>query len=151
VYLEPESAELVVGFVDGSRIRVSLESLELPPGPTIAFAYPDEFGAGLWLAREDGTVEDVAADYILYKTDPAYHAAQIAVKEEPLREVIARQLTRIRAERHLSLREMAKVLGMAPSNYARLEKGSHTPSTSTLEGIAARLQLPLDRLVQRTG
>lgn len=147
-YLEPEGGELVCGFEDGSVARLALGAIGLPGGRPIIFAYPDEFLAGIVLVREDGTEEDVATDMVLYKTDAAYRSHHERAEKEPLGAVVGRNLAKFRKAHRLSLREMAARVAMAASNYTRLEKGRHDPSTTTLNRLAQALGVPLAQLVR---
>ena len=61
---------------------------------------------------------------------------------------------RLRAARrshHLSLRELAKRLGVSPSLISQIETGRAQPSVSTLYAIAAELNVSLDELLFNDG
>jgi DNA-binding XRE family transcriptional regulator len=144
-YLDP-AGRLVCGFEGARLIDASWSDLGVPSAPRIVSVTVDEFGSGVLIAREDGSIEDIGADLVLYRKDPAFRA-RLPAPSKNLAPRIARRLRRIRAKRRLSQRALAAQLGIHASNYARLESGRHTPSTSTLVKLCEILRVPLTDLV----
>jgi transcriptional regulator with XRE-family HTH domain len=66
---------------------------------------------------------------------------QPAVQEE-----VGRRLRARREERRLSLRELARRLGISPSAVSQIETGKSRPSVSTLYAIVTELGMSLDEL-----
>jgi transcriptional regulator with XRE-family HTH domain len=56
-------------------------------------------------------------------------------------------LTGLRTARGLTQAEVARRIGIDPTNYARLESGRHVPSPPTLLRVADVLAVRLDRIV----
>lgn len=146
-YLD-EAGRLVCGFEGARLIDASWSDLGVPSAPRIVSVAVDEFGSGLLIVREDGCLEDIGADLVLYRKDPAFRA-RLPPPSKDLAPRIAARLRRIRAKRRLSQRALAARLGLHASNYARLESGRHTPSTSTLVKLCDILRVPLTDLVAR--
>jgi transcriptional regulator with XRE-family HTH domain len=61
-------------------------------------------------------------------------------------EDVGRKLRAQREERGLSLRELARRLGMSPSAISQIETGKSRPSVSTLYAIVSELRMSLDEL-----
>ena len=57
--------------------------------------------------------------------------------------VIGGRLRDLRAERELSLRQLAKLIGASPSLLSQIENGKVTPSVDTLYLLAGALQTPV--------
>jgi uncharacterized protein YuzE len=54
---------------------------------------------------------------------------------------VARAINRYRHEQGVGVRELARLLGMAPANVVRLQAGEHNPSIATLQRLARVLGL----------
>ena len=57
------------------------------------------------------------------------------------------RLARLRQERGLSQAELAKGVGVHPSQIHRYEAGTAEPTLSVLRGLALRLQVSIDEIV----
>lgn len=64
---------------------------------------------------------------------------------------VGRRLRMHREERELSLRELARRLGLSPSAISQIETGKSRPSVSTLYAIVNELGMSLDELFSGTG
>ena len=62
-------------------------------------------------------------------------------------EVIGDNIRRIREDKHLSQKELAATIEVAPTQYSRVETGKVMPALKTLVKIAKVLDVPLDALV----
>ena len=61
---------------------------------------------------------------------------------------------RIRAERirrEVTIRALARVIGVSPSLISQIETGKSQPSVSTLYAMSSALGLPLEELFNATG
>jgi transcriptional regulator with XRE-family HTH domain len=79
----------------------------------------------------------------------AKQAAQSASKRTarpPLEEDVGPRLRAHREQRGLSLRELARRLGVSPSAISQIETGKSRPSVSTLYSIVTELGMSLDEL-----
>ena len=56
-----------------------------------------------------------------------------------------------RVEMHISLRDLAKTLGLAPSYLSDIENDRRVPSEDVLHRLAAELDLKFDDLMARAG
>jgi hypothetical protein len=65
---------LSVRFDDGDLAAATLEALQLPDKPITGISV-DEFRRGIEIHFRDGSVHDVAADYLTWLTEPEYAAA----------------------------------------------------------------------------
>ncbi|OGX08103.1 MAG: hypothetical protein A2Y03_10130 [Omnitrophica WOR_2 bacterium GWF2_38_59] len=61
--------------------------------------------------------------------------------------VIGTTIRRVRDEQGMTLRELAKDVGVSPSFLSQVEKGKASPSLATLKSIATELQTTVGRLV----
>jgi transcriptional regulator with XRE-family HTH domain len=61
--------------------------------------------------------------------------------------VIGVTVKRIREEQNITLREMAKDVGVSPSFLSQLEQGKASPSLATLKSIADALQTTVGNLI----
>ena len=149
-YLDPEGDVLTCAFQDGRTFHIRLRQLRLPAGPRVEFALVDEFGAGIDFVREDGSQVSCGADLVLYLNDSTYRASQEKhprLTDEELARRVARRLVQLRRERSLSQRELARRVGIAPPNLARIEKGRNLPSVTTLHRLTQALGCPLADLI----
>jgi transcriptional regulator with XRE-family HTH domain len=64
-------------------------------------------------------------------------------------EVVAANFSRLRAERGISLSEIARQAGLAKGTLAQLELGTGNPTVGTLDAIAAVLDVHVSQLVSR--
>jgi transcriptional regulator with XRE-family HTH domain/mannose-6-phosphate isomerase-like protein (cupin superfamily) len=83
------------------------------------------------------------------KTDKAGSAPEQAGKangREPLAEPVGEGLRKHRTEAGMSLRELARKVGVSPSLISQIEHGKATPSVATLYAIVSELGISLDEL-----
>ena len=76
---------------------------------------------------------------------PTVRAAPRGMPEE-LGQDVGHKLRARREEQGLSLRELARRLGISPSALSQIETGKSRPSVSTLYAIVTELQMSLDKL-----
>lgn len=81
-------------------------------------------------------------------------AARAALLSEPngrtslgLREGLGARLREAREGRNMSLRELARRLGLSPSLISQVETGKSQPSISTLFAIVGELEIPVNEVV----
>lgn len=146
VWVDIDRREIVCGFEGGHVVRKRLRDLGIAESPRVVAACPDEEGGGVILVRQNGHVEDCAADLILGGGSEAELATHFS---RSLAGRVAKRVRKLRRERGLTQRELARDLEMAPSNYARLEMGKHSPTPSTLVRLSRALRVPLSALVAR--
>src|SRR6478672_7014627 len=65
---------------------------------------------------------------------------------QDMAEDVGPQLRARREAEHLSLRELARRLGISPSALSQIETGKSRPSVSTLYAIVTELEMSLDEL-----
>ncbi|MBF0387708.1 MAG: helix-turn-helix transcriptional regulator [Candidatus Omnitrophica bacterium] len=65
--------------------------------------------------------------------------------------VIGVCIRRLREEQELTLRELAKDVGVSPSFLSQVEQGKASPSLATLKSIANELQTTVGRLIDDDG
>ena len=65
--------------------------------------------------------------------------------------VIGASIRRLRVEQDMTLREMAKDVGVSPSFLSQVEQGKASPSLATLKSIADELQTTVGRLIDDDG
>jgi len=84
------------------------------------------------------------------KTDKAESAPEAAGRanggREPLAEPVGEGLRKHRTEAGMSLRELARKVGVSPSLISQIEHGKATPSVATLYAIVSELEISLDEL-----
>ena len=68
-------------------------------------------------------------------------------KKKTEAEIIGDNIRRIREDKHLSQKELAVTIEVAPTQYSRVETGKVMPALKTLIKIARVLDVPLDALV----
>ena len=68
-----------------------------------------------------------------------------------MRDDVGRQIREHREQRKLSLRELARRLGISPSAISQIETGKSRPSVSTLYSIVTELGMSLDELFAGDG
>lgn len=146
-HLDCTTGQLSCGFEGGYGVHISLSRLEIPNRPCIIFAAPDEFGSGILFLREDGTTTDCGADMVLEIASGVSSGETVSASNDDLSARVAERLRGYRDGHNLTQRAMAERLGMAASNYNRLESGKHTPAPVTLLRIAEAMGVPLGRLV----
>jgi DNA-binding XRE family transcriptional regulator len=150
-HLDPEDGMLTCAFEGGEVVRLAVHCLRLPSGAPVVYAAVDEFGAGIDFVREDGTRTDCGADLVQYLTNPIYRAHHVEKthSQEGFACSLGARLVALRRHQGRSQREVARRLGMAAPNYARLESGRHVPSVATLVRLAETLGLPVAELLPR--
>src|SRR5690242_15684458 len=72
--------------------------------------------------------------------------AKIGVRDD-----VGRRIREHRIESNLSLRELARRLGISPSAISQIETGKSRPSVSTLYSIVTELGMSLDELFSGDG
>jgi transcriptional regulator with XRE-family HTH domain len=65
-----------------------------------------------------------------------------------VRDVLARNLRRLRIARHLSLSELARATRMSKATLSSIENGRANPTVETLAGLAAALRISLIELLE---
>ena len=146
---DPDTGSVRCGFRGGTYAQVKLSQIGLALKPRIVLAMPDEFGSGIVFIREDGTIDDCGADLVLQLCGLGEIVSAPEASFEDLGLRVGARLRRFREENKLTQRIMAARLGLAPSNYHRLEHGRHTPRPETLFKIAGVLGVSLGALVGR--
>ncbi len=68
-----------------------------------------------------------------------------------MKDDVGQRLRARREERRISLRELARRLGISPSAISQIETGKSRPSVSTLYAIVSELGMSLDELFSGTG
>jgi transcriptional regulator with XRE-family HTH domain len=66
----------------------------------------------------------------------------------PIHEVLAANLRRLRIARHLSLSELARATGMSKATLSGIENGRANPTVETLSTVAAALRVSLGELLE---
>lgn len=69
----------------------------------------------------------------------------------PLNDLVSRNIRRFRAERELSLGELAGRAGVSKQTLSKIEQGVGNPTVETLEGIGQALGVSIRRLVTEWG
>jgi transcriptional regulator with XRE-family HTH domain len=69
----------------------------------------------------------------------------------PVRDDVGRRIREHREQQNLSLRELARRLGISPSAISQIETGKSRPSVSTLYSIVTELGMSLDELFSEDG
>jgi len=146
-HLDGKTGILRCGFEGGYSVWLPLRKLELATKPRIFYVAPDEFGSGIVFFREDGSADDCGADLILHLVNEDKVKGSPVDNADNLAQRVAGRLVSYRRQHNLAQREMAKRLGMAPSNYHRLESGRRKPTAETLLRVADAMGIPLGRLV----
>jgi transcriptional regulator with XRE-family HTH domain len=82
---------------------------------------------------------------------PALEDRRGRTKRPEVGEDVGRRLRARREEQGLSLRELARRLGMSPSAISQIETGKSRPSVSTLYAIVSELGMSLDELFSGAG
>ena len=72
-------------------------------------------------------------------------------KKKTEAEIIGDNIRRIREEKHLSQKELAAIIEVAPTQYSRVETGKVIPALKTLIKIAKVLNVTLDVLINDSG
>jgi DNA-binding XRE family transcriptional regulator len=139
----PSTRSLSVVYDDGEIAEVSVGVLMLPDGALIKDVHLDEFRRGIELQLVDGTVHDVAADYITWLTNEAYRH-QYPPDIGPR---IGANVAALRKQRGMSQGELAGAAGILAPNVSRLEAGKHVPTLDVLLRIAQALNVTLGKLV----
>jgi len=62
-------------------------------------------------------------------------------------EIVAHNISRIRREKGITLRELARRVGVSASFLSQLEKGKTSPSLATLKSVATQLQTTISSLM----
>src|SRR5919204_3720910 len=71
---------------------------------------------------------------------------RVRAPSEAVHEDVGQELRAQREEKGLSLRELARRLGISPSALSQIETGKSRPSVSTLYSIVTELGISLDEL-----
>lgn len=151
VSYRPATRALSVAYDDGEIVEVVVDALKLPDGAKIENVRLDEFRRGVefWLA--DGTMHDVAADYITWLTDAAYREQYPDDRpDEDIAALIGKNVVALRNQRGMSQAALAHSTGILGPNLSRLESGKHVPTLTMLLRLARALGVSLGKLVGPT-
>jgi DNA-binding XRE family transcriptional regulator len=141
--LEPGARVILVKFAKGRAYGLPVERLGY--STRVVEVKLDDVRHGLLICLEDGTITDVASDFVLLECDQRYRAQHTRKGERPS---IGQHIRQIRIRQGRSGREVAEASGLAPPNLARLEAGRHEPKLETLLRVAKALRVPLADLLQ---
>jgi DNA-binding XRE family transcriptional regulator len=139
-YLLPGRRELEVTFRSGKAYRFAVTSLGVEG--RIGFATIGEDPLTVVLGLLDGETVEVPSTAVLALVEPAYRAAVTRRAES-----VGERVRALRLAAGRTAADVAEAAGMARSNFARLEAGTHEPRLATLRRVAAALRVPLDALV----
>jgi len=139
-YLLPGRRELEVAFRSGRAYRVEVASLGVEG--RIGFATIGEDPRTVVLGMLDGETVDLPSTAVLALAEPAYRAAVASSAES-----VGGRVRALRLAAGRTAADVAEAAGMARSNFARLEAGTHEPRLATLRRVAGALRVPLDALV----
>jgi transcriptional regulator with XRE-family HTH domain len=70
------------------------------------------------------------------------------VDKDALSQGVGGRVRKLRVERGLSLRKLAKLTGIAYSNLSKFENGAHDPKLSTIARIAEALGVQMTSLIE---
>lgn len=73
-----------------------------------------------------------------------------AMPKDPRNREIGQQLRQIRTAKKISLREVARLVGVSPSFMSQIELGRATPSVGTLFAVARELNISVDELMSES-
>jgi DNA-binding XRE family transcriptional regulator len=138
--LLPGRRELEVRFRSGHAYRVEVASLGLEGRAGFAEVGRDPRGVVVGLL--DGETIEVPSSAVLAIADPDYRAALTGSARS-----VGERVRALRLETGRSATEVAEAAGMARSNFARLEAGTHEPRLATLRRVAGALGVPVEALV----
>lgn len=144
VRYRPSARSLAVVYDDGEIVDVSVETLKLPDDAKIQAVRLDDFQRGIEFVFADGTMHDVAADYIIWLTDESYRRQY---PDEDIGPRIGANVAALRAHREMSQGELARAAGIQGPNLSRLESGKHVPTLDVLLRVAHALKVPLTKIV----
>lgn len=102
------------------------------------------------VVQESGNRLEVPWDTVLYHCEPAYEYYKGNKQGESATSRAQRIGERVRAERAqraMTIGQLAERAGLQRPNLSRLEHGRHAPSLETLERVAQALGVPVARLV----
>jgi DNA-binding XRE family transcriptional regulator len=138
--LRPGARDVEVTFRSGHTYRVAAARLGV--AGRVGFATVGQDPRAVVLGLLDGEMIDLPSTAVLTLAEPAYRAAvtrragSVGERARALRLAAGRTAT-----------DVAGAAGMARSNLARLEAGTHEPRLGTLRRIAEALGVPIDALV----
>jgi DNA-binding XRE family transcriptional regulator len=147
-WLRPGTQVMEIGFERRRRITLTLEDLGIPAHPPLAWVEPTPEGGAIVITRESGTSEDVGAELLLSVAEHGGLSPDVLRQRDALAKRVGTRARELRKARGLTQDAIARVLGIAPSNYSRLESGRHAPTGDTLVKLAAALRVPLQTLVR---
>jgi DNA-binding XRE family transcriptional regulator len=137
--LLPSRRELEVRFRGGQTYRATPASLGLAK---VGYAVVGTDLRTLVIGLLDGDVHEVPSTAVLAVAEPAYREDVTRRARTPGERVRALRLAAGR-----TAMEVAAAAGMARSNFARLEAGTHEPRLATLRRVADALGVGLEALV----
>jgi transcriptional regulator with XRE-family HTH domain len=145
VAYDPNARTLSVRFDDGCMATVSADTFkEFPDQPPVRVAMNGTRHA-IEFHFADGTMHDVAADYITWLTNEDY--ARAYPEDQEIGPRIGSNVARLRKDRGISQVALAAAAEMQPSNLSRLESGKHEPTLDVLLRVASALGVALAALM----
>ena len=144
VSYRPSTRSLSVVYDDGEIAQVAVDALKLPLDAKIENVQLDEFQRGIEFLLADGTMHDVAADYITWLTDESYRRQY---PDEDIGPRIGSNVAALRKQRGMSQGELARTAGILGPNLSRLESGKHVPTLDVLLRVAQALNVTLSKIV----
>ena len=133
--------KFVVSFQDGREF--SLPASALQHHGKVDSVRLDEFKHGVEVTFSDGNVVTFASDLVLFECDPQYRAAHQSRRDNR----VGARIRALRLSAGRSAKAIAAAAGIAPSNYARLEAGTHQPRLETIMRVARALDVTVSDLV----
>lgn len=138
--LMPGGHSLEVRFRYGQAYRLEPSALGIEGKVLYATLDADPRTIVVGLAR--GAPVDVPSTAVLAVAEPAYRASVTGKAR-----TVGARVRALRMAQGRTAMEVAESAGMARSNFARLEAGSHEPRLATLRRVAAALGVPAGALL----
>lgn len=145
--VEVTSRELICHLKDGREFRASFRKLLIPTRPRIVGAALSEERIAAVLRREDGSSYAVAVDYVIHVNSPHHDATREDAARVALKRRISQRLKALRLARGVTMEWVARRMGIATPNYARMESGRHMHQLDVLWKAAQALGETLDFFV----
>lgn len=147
VWYDPLDREFVVSFARGPTYR--FPDKHVRKHADVLATEVDDHRHGVVVVFGDLSTTDFAGDLVLFHCEPSYRRSLDRTGyREPRGTDIGSNIRRARIAQGRTASQVARELGMAPSNYSRLESGAHRPRVDLLVQLSAALRVPLSRLVR---
>lgn len=137
----------IVTFDSGKEYSFPRSALEIDDGSELLIARVDRKRFFFHVAQISGNRYEVPWDRVLNEAEPSYPYFRGRAARSKKAQEIGTTIRKLREEKGLTQKALARAAGMIRANLSRIEASKHRPTLETIERIATALKVPVADLI----